>query len=134
MVSINKLALVAILTSTVLTGCASGAKDSLLPQEGATMAEVYRGHTEQIETKEQHKEAENIARQIRPVQTGDADLESYTRTAHNEIESIFPRLPNPTLVMYVYPHLTHNSRLPVPGYSTSFPMYERPEYALPGER
>lgn len=130
MASINKLALVAILTSTLLSGCASGSKDSLLPQDGATMAEVYRTHSDRIET----KETESPIRQVRPLKNGDVDLASYTRTANNEIESTFPRLPNPTLVMYVFPHLTHNSRLPVPGYSTSFPMYEKPEYALPGER
>jgi conjugative transfer region lipoprotein (TIGR03751 family) len=44
----------------------------------------------------------------------------------------FPRLPNPDLVMYVYPHLA-GTQAPVPGYSTVFPLYES-QYALPGER
>jgi len=35
-------------------------------------------------------------------------------------------------VMYVFPHLSHEERVPVPGYATAFPMYEL-EYALPGE-
>jgi hypothetical protein len=35
--------------------------------------------------------------------------------------------------MYVFPHLASDERVPVPGYVTSFPMYERVEYALPGE-
>jgi conjugative transfer region lipoprotein (TIGR03751 family) len=37
------------------------------------------------------------------------------------------------LVMYVFPHLAGAERVPVPGYATTFPLYERIEYALPGE-
>ena len=35
--------------------------------------------------------------------------------------------------MYVFPHLAGETRAPVPGYTTAFPMYEQVEYALPGE-
>ncbi|MFF0977525.1 TIGR03751 family conjugal transfer lipoprotein, partial [Proteus mirabilis] len=45
----------------------------------------------------------------------------------------FPRLPNPDMVMYVFPHLSAGN-LPVPGYSTVFPFYHQVQYALPGER
>ena len=44
---------------------------------------------------------------------------------------MFPRLPNPTLVMYIFPHLAGDAGAPVPGYTTAFPMYEQVEYALP---
>jgi conjugative transfer region lipoprotein (TIGR03751 family) len=56
----------------------------------------------------------------------------YLRDATSEIRSQFPRLPNPDMVLYVFPHLNGNT--PVPGYSTVFPLYTRPQYALPGER
>ena len=69
----------------------------------------------------------------RPVRDGAIDLAGYARTAHTELETRFPRLPNPTLVMYVFPHLAGTERVPVPGYATTFPLYERVEYALPGE-
>ena len=69
----------------------------------------------------------------RPIVTGEAALQGYTRDAFNEIDVLFPRLPNPTLVMYVFPHLAGESGAPVPGYTTAFPMYEQVEYALPGE-
>lgn len=59
---------------------------------------------------------------------------SYTRTAQNEIYRQFHRLPNPDLVMYVFPHLAGTDPVPVPGYSTVFPLYEHIQYALPGER
>ena len=58
----------------------------------------------------------------------------YTRTAENEIKSQFHRLPNPDLVMYVFPHLAGSEPVPVPGYSTVFPFYRQLQYALPGER
>jgi len=69
----------------------------------------------------------------RPIATGEAALQGYTREAFNEIDVLFPRLPNPTLVMYVFPHLAGETQAPVPGYATAFPMYEQVEYALPGE-
>lgn len=58
----------------------------------------------------------------------------YTRTAENEIKSQFHRLPDPDLVMYVFPHLAGSEPVPVPGYSTVFPFYRQLQYALPGER
>ena len=69
----------------------------------------------------------------RSIVDGDGSLYGYTREAHNEIDTTFPRLPNPSLAMYVFPHLAGDEQVPVPGYVTTFPMYERVEYALPGE-
>jgi len=65
--------------------------------------------------------------------SGIAHYRGFVREAANEIETHFPRLPNPTLVMYIFPHLSGNERTPVPGYVTTFPFYEKVEYALPGE-
>ncbi|KAE9776543.1 TIGR03751 family conjugal transfer lipoprotein, partial [Escherichia coli] len=58
---------------------------------------------------------------------------SYSRTQESEISQQFPRLPNPDMVMYVFPHLAEGSS-PVPGYSTVFSFYSRTQYAMPGER
>ena len=65
---------------------------------------------------------------------GASSKTSYWHTARNEMSSQFPRLPNPDLVMYVFPHLVGAGSVPVPGYSTVFPFYERVQYAMPGER
>ncbi|HEV2678914.1 MAG TPA: TIGR03751 family conjugal transfer lipoprotein, partial [Rhodanobacter sp.] len=67
-------------------------------------------------------------------QTNPADNARYTRTAQNEIYRQFQRLPNPDLVMYVFPHLAGSDPAPVPGYTTVFPLYQRVQYAMPGER
>lgn len=115
---------------TSLTACAAG-KDTILPADGPTMRAIYTRHFTDIGL----QEPERLRRQIsaRPIQDDAADLAGYTRDAFNELDVHFPRLPNPTLVLYVYPHLAGTARVPVPGYATTFPLYERVEYALPGE-
>ena len=67
----------------------------------------------------------------RKLSHGSADLDAYTRTANNELQILFPLLPNPKIVLYVFPHIAEG--VPVPGYSTSFSLYERDHYALPTE-
>jgi len=56
----------------------------------------------------------------------------FIRTQATELESSFPRLPNPILNMFVYPHLTKGGN-PVPGYTTNFNLYKLDHYALPRE-
>ncbi len=73
-----------------------------------------------------------VSRSVSYLSNSDADLKGYTRNVNSELTLHFPRLPNPTIVLYVFPHLSLEGT-PVPGYSTTFPMYETVEYALPGE-
>lgn len=115
---------------TSLTACAAG-KDTVLPVDGPTMQSIYTRHFTDIGL----ADPEGVRRHVgaRPIQDEAADLAGYTRDAFNELDVRFPRLPNPTLVLYVYPHLAGATRVPVPGYATTFPLYERVEYALPGE-
>lgn len=115
--------------SLVLGGCAS-TKDAVLPQGGPPMKMIYEQHMR--ESGANDPKAVRQALGNRPIDD-DGSLDGYTREAHDEIDTTFPRLPNPSLVMYVYPHLAGDEQVPVPGYVTSFPMYERVEYALPGE-
>lgn len=117
-------------TSLVLAGCAS-IKDAVLPHDGPSMKAIYDAHVASIGAEGVTALRREIA--VRPVGNDDVDLAGYSRTAYTELETIFPRLPNPTLVMYVFPHLAGAERVPVPGYATTFPLYERVEYALPGE-
>ncbi|MBT2989931.1 MAG: TIGR03751 family conjugal transfer lipoprotein [Candidatus Thiodiazotropha sp. (ex Ctena orbiculata)] len=118
------------LISLVLAGCAS-TKDSVLPQDGPSMKAIYEGHVEEMNARDPQVVRGEL--DDRPILTGDTALHGYTREAFNEIDVLFPRLPNPTLVMYVFPHLAGETGAPVPGYATAFPMYEQVEYALPGE-
>ena len=57
----------------------------------------------------------------------------YVRSSVNEVEVLFPRLPNPDIGIFIYPHLATKNDVPVPGYATVIPLYERVQYAMPGE-
>ena len=118
------------LISLVLAGCAS-TKEAVLPQDGPSMKTIYEGHVQEMNAQDPQILRHELRN--RPIHTGEAALQGYTREAFNEIDVLFPRLPNPTLVMYVFPHLAGDTRAPVPGYATAFPFYEQVEYALPGE-
>jgi conjugative transfer region lipoprotein (TIGR03751 family) len=95
------------------------------------MQAIYDAHV--VEMAAQDPSVVREALGCRGVRPGEGDLAGYSREAFNELDVRFPRLPNPSLVMYVFPHLAGPERTPVPGYATTFPMYERIEYALPGE-
>ena len=116
--------------STALAGCVSS-KESVLPQDGPSMKAIYDAHFETMGA----DDGLAVRRELGARRLGNdgADLAGYSRTAYSELEMLFPRLPNPTLVMYVFPHLAGAERVPVPGYATTFALYERVEYALPGE-
>jgi len=126
--SIRITALVSI--SLALAGCA-GTKDTVLPQDGKSMKAIYDKHFEGMAVDDPRAVRAELG--SRKLSTGPRALHGYTGTAHDELDTTFPRLPNPTLVLYVFPHLAGAERVPVPGYVTTFPMYERVEYALPGE-
>lgn len=131
----------ALLSAVVLvSGCATS-KDKVLPHGDRTMLDVWNQETGGSVGGGQAARQLLDARQglRRPlteadVQAASAAADTYTRTAANEIYRQFHRLPNPDLVMYVFPHLAGNDPVPVPGYTTVFPFYQRVQYAMPGER
>ncbi len=129
-----------IFSALLLTGCATS-KDELLTHDGQTMHDIWSreagGGTGGGRVARELLDARQSLR--RPLTSEEidgaaADQARYSRTAQNEIYSQFKRLPNPDLVMYVFPHLAGTDPVPVPGYSTVFPLYQRVQYALPGER
>lgn len=119
-----------ILFCFLLNGCASSG--TAIPQGGPTMAEVYADamHESNSETLNQARAEVPKISVSNSVQN---NLSNYTRTSDNEINNLFPQLPNPQVVMYVHPHLNNSDEAPVPGYSTAFSLYEKNLYALPGE-
>ena len=127
---LRKQTTVLVSISLLLGGCAS-TKETVLPQDGPSMKAIYDAHFEEMGARDPLALRGELG--SRPLASGDGSLDGYTREAVNALDTTFPRLPNPTLVMYVFPHLASEERVPVPGYATTFPMYERVEYALPGE-
>jgi conjugative transfer region lipoprotein (TIGR03751 family) len=113
----------------LVAGCAS-TKEAVLPQDGPSMKSIYDAQHMVDVQKPDHRRT--IGGQPLP-QSGIEHYRGFVREAANEIDTVFPRLPNPTLVMYIFPHLSGSERSPVPGYVTTFPFYETVEYALPGE-
>lgn len=114
------LLLLAISTSTLLSGCST---KQVIPDTGEEIIDIYNKHV---------GSTKSVNKMFRELRYDRRNLVSYTRDASNEINLKFPKLPNPELVLYVYPHFTRKGH-PVPGYSTVFRMYEKDEYALPGE-
>lgn len=152
----------AVIAMLVLVGCATEKKD-IFPQDLEPMTAIYDQHFAGLgsqgiegarsklhETRDPNASVESEDKKTTqeleegtsqpvdptietPAVKGNApNLKDYTRTAITELNVLFPLLPNPTLVMYVYPHLAEE-RAGVPGYVTQFRLYERDEYALPGE-
>lgn len=137
--SVRIIALVSVMA--VATGCATS-QDKMLPvEEGQTMMDVWQGHVGgSINGKGQNASSQVLldARQSlrRDLDSLAIDYSDYTRSVANETHSQFVRLPNPDLVMYVFPHLTGSpsgEQVPIPGYSTLFPLFASPQYAMPGE-
>jgi conjugative transfer region lipoprotein (TIGR03751 family) len=137
----NFATVVALVTLTLhVTGCATR-KEDILPHGPETMLDVWTQNTAGglAAVRPSRVLADARASLRRPLESfhreaAVADTRSYTRTAENELDRLFVRLPNPDLVMYVFPHLAGDHPVPVPGYSTVFPLYEHVQYALPGER
>jgi conjugative transfer region lipoprotein (TIGR03751 family) len=112
----------------VLSGCAS--KDSILPVPNDNMQTVYERHMQSV-GKQKLQQSRSLLR--RDMQEGDVDLSDYVRTEKNQLQSKFRFLPNPTMYMFVAPHLSTKDKVPVPGYITEFKMWEKDQYAMPGE-
>ncbi|MCO8163885.1 TIGR03751 family conjugal transfer lipoprotein [Pseudomonas sp. LJDD11] len=121
------------LLMALLTGCSTD-KDELMPPGTGTMLDHWNGATVSDSSSSSRLLMDARQQLRRPLHDTDTQLASYTRTAQNEIYSQFKRLPNPDLVLYVFPHLTGKDPAPIPGYSTVFPFYQRVQYAMPGER
>jgi conjugative transfer region lipoprotein (TIGR03751 family) len=130
----------ALLLAAALTGCATS-KEALLTHGSATMLDIWNQNTGgQLGASGANRELLDARQALRrPLIETDhtavlAGNANYTRTARTEIYRQFLRLPNPDLVMYVFPHLAGSQQVPVPGYCTVFPLHSRVEYAMPGER
>lgn len=123
---------VLVLAGLLLVGC-STSKDEILPPGDSTMLALWQqkaGSTQiAVEARSALRRPLNDDEQAAALQATD----NYSRNALSEISQQFPRLPNPDLVMYVFPHMTAGNT-PVPGYSTVFPFYSQVQYAMPGER
>ena len=112
--------------TSALVGCTD--KQAVLPPQAPTIEAIYAEHF-RGDTGSDPEPARDL--QKRPVQAH--SVHGRAGAGADAIEARFARLANPVLILYVYPHLAEAERVPVPGYFTVFPLYERTEYAAPGE-
>jgi conjugative transfer region lipoprotein (TIGR03751 family) len=117
-------AVLLIWISLALLACA-GPKKQIVDKDSKTMQQIYEEKFGSVgNTDDSHVQ--------RAIRDGVADLRGYTRDAAVELNTLFPIIPNPTLIMFIYPHVTDAGR-EVPGYSSRLKMYKNENYALPGE-
>ncbi|MCK0513228.1 TIGR03751 family conjugal transfer lipoprotein [Aromatoleum buckelii] len=119
------LAAVAMVVLALGACSVAGPRKSPLPDDGPTVEEIYRERTSEYQRIR--------AREALPLRPATEVLPGpVLEPAMLQLERRFARLPNPDLIMVVFPHLSRG-KYPAPGYVTAFPMYERIEYLLPGE-
>ena len=128
------MTLISLTMLSSLTGCAS-MMSSKMPAGSVSMEQAYN---DAINGADNASVNLNQARaDLKPLVLTPTDTEqgSISSGYANSINNQFPRLPNPNIVMYVYPHLAGSdpNQVPVPGYSTVFPMYDHVYYAMPGD-
>lgn len=117
--------LIVVLIAVVSIGCSSSGKAFLKTDDMPTMKEVYdKKFSHSKNTKDNHNE--------RPIENGTKGLQGDIKHHYDNLSEEFQFLPNPTLTMYIYFHLT-DAGTPIPGYSTFFKFYENDHVALPNE-
>ncbi len=140
----KKITLTVLLISSIaLSGCSASNHDknahSASSKPRATVASIMKRQGTETDINTYRRKVSGStnpsARAPKPVvrqHSTQAPLMHYTRSQAKELKGIFPRLPNPDLCMYVYPHLSLEEAT-IPGYSSCFSMYDKNHYALPGE-
>lgn len=122
----TRILVVTVFLEALLSGCTTCA--NAIPNHEPTMAEIYE-QTLHNTNSESIEKARLHVQKIQPIELGQSNL----KTTECEASSLFPLLPNPQVMMYVYPHLSTQEEAPVPGYRTAFSLYERNYYAVEGE-
>ena len=134
-----RLPIAAVLVgATLMVGCSvSGKRESPINEitrGSPTVVDVYRGKVGDAPSAARDNLPQQRLRDAapaRPIVNGDGNTQRYW-SALEPMQQRFARVPNPDLVMVVYPHLAQG-KYPVPGYVTVFPMHEQTFYARPGE-
>lgn len=120
--------LIGVLIAALVTGCSTTSpRDAVFRDDAVPMREIY--HQAVTQGAPPARGRVSVSGQI---DAGPDALAGWTREQANETRNLFPQGPNPTLLMYVFPHITADGT-PVPGFTTPFKMYARDYFVLPGE-
>lgn len=109
------------LSSLMLIGCNATQKTQNIPEQGLTVSQIY------------HQSTKKVKPLPRPDKVKPVANPSYAKPKHEA--SSFKALPNPSIDLYVFPHVTliGDEQLIKPGYTTAFYLYKTNQYALASE-
>lgn len=124
----------------LLFGCQSNLKSESRGQKMTTffnnnntsLPKLTHRQDKSLTTTKQSLQPKSSTEFVKTNTTQQALKAAFIRAQATELENNFPKHPNPTLNMFVYPHLTQDGN-PVPGYTTHFKLYKTDHYALPQE-
>lgn len=118
--------IIACASMLVLSACTSHVTSSNIPETGLTVSQIYHESLDDTATSWTAPRY-----RIKAV-----DYNGYTRTAANETDALFKPLDNPSIPMFIYPHiaLIGDEQLLKPGYTTAFFLYKQNQFALASER
>jgi conjugative transfer region lipoprotein (TIGR03751 family) len=123
------LSLILISAFALVSGCTS--MHDVMPKQSLTMEQIYddtgKAHA-QHETDKNDDSLAQVRKEVSPIKGASTSLSEEVLPKNTW--QVFHKVQNPTLKLYVYPHLAGNDELPVPGYMTAFNAYERDHYSL----
>ena len=101
--------------SSLLAGCHTTSKTPSIPEQGLTVQQIYHQAT---------KEVKPLPRKV-----------TTSAVVSKPAPSEFKPLPNPSIDLYVFPHVMQlgDEQLIKPGYTTAFYLYKTNPYALATE-
>ncbi|EMY6611308.1 MULTISPECIES: hypothetical protein [Vibrio] len=105
--------------------------ESPIPLSEKTMKEIYQSRGIDNNNVGYLERADGRYVNKRPATWEETRINPYV--VNQTGQSNFKKLANPTITIFFMPSLTKEDRMPRPAWMTEFSMYDRDEYALPGE-
>ncbi len=126
------ITLTALALAMTISGCSTQIKQ---PDNSPTMGQAYdRALSASSNTDDPNNADNQDLSSVRHLVNQNGFAQANSNSPGNSfVEAEFPMLPNPQLIMYITPHYAGDEQMPVPGYYTVFPLYEKNYYALPSE-
>ena len=133
--------MILISASVVALSACSNLLSSSMPPGSISMKQAYNQALDGDDDTDADEDGGNaqadnslspLRTQVKPLQQADPQEQPEDMQDHGiaDLEHQFQQLPNPEIVMTVYPHLVGEgaNQVPVPGYSTVFSLYQRTYY------
>lgn len=131
MATIKTIFQIIALSSVMLTAsCSSNIRTGQIPEQGLTVSQLYHQTLRENDTADTVRELMGNKRvALKPNYNG------YVRTAQNETLALIKPLDNPTVPIFIYPHVVNlgDEELVKPGYTTQFYLFKRNHFAMKSE-